>query len=112
MSETITQTLVIGGGVGEDGVIRMVGNDMPFPVGDVNDQFDVVQFMQAVSCFNCPVMSEFIQRPDVKVEQVPGLKRTLITGYCQGAVELVKAGRQRELGCHQPKAVKLVFQKK
>ena len=112
MAEDI-RTLIAGGGVGGDGVVFIVGKDLPYPVNEVKEEFDLAKFMALVDCATCPVVTDLNMEPMVNVDQVlKNENRTLITAFCMGAVRMAHAGRQTELGCHRPKAVKLVFQKK
>jgi hypothetical protein len=109
MSEDL-RSLIVGGLVGGEGVVQILGRDLPYSEEEVSQRFDAIQFMQAVGCFQCVVMTELRKKPKLDIQAVLGSKdRTLIEVVCPGAVDMIKAHRQVELQCHVPKEIQLVF---
>lgn len=110
MTGVDVRKLWVGGLIGGDGVVQILGRDIPYPVEEVQQQLDLIYFMMGVGCFNCPVVTVLRLKPELAVEQVLGdSNRTLVTAFCLGGVRLAQHNRQQELGCHVPQAITLEF---
>lgn len=104
--------LVVGGLIGGEGVVKIVGADLPYSQEVVAEQLNATDFMYLVDCFNCSVVTELGLKPELDVQSVLGQgDRTLITAVCIGAVRLIQMGKKEELSCHVPKVIELSFKK-
>lgn len=112
MAEEDHRMLMVGGLIGGDSTVNIVGGDLPYSEEEVQAQLNIIDFMQAVGCFNCPVMTELKMKPSLDVQSVLGSRtRTLVTAYCPGGVKLIDLARQAELGCHTPQKIELHFKR-